>query len=100
MFRSKKLLNAARGQQCMIQLPGVCRNNPDTVVAAHSNQLKHGKGAGLKAHDCFIAWACSDCHAELDQGKKFSYEEKAEYWQAGFEKTYLQMFLQGILVVK
>lgn len=100
MFRSKKLLDAARGQQCMIQLPGICRNNPETVVAAHSNLYRHGKGRGIKAHDCFVAWACYDCHSELDQGHKFNYEQKQEYWQQGFEKTLLQMFLQGILVVK
>jgi hypothetical protein len=69
MYRSKRLLDAARGQECMVQIPGICTNNPETVVAAHSNQLRHGKGGGLKAHDCFIAWACYSCHAELDQGK-------------------------------
>ncbi len=100
MYRSRKLLGAAKGQQCTLNLPGVCRNNPETVVAAHSNQLRHGKGAGLKAHDCFTAWACSECHAELDQGKRFSYEEKVDYWQRGFERTVLQLFLQGIVQVK
>lgn len=99
MFRSQRLLNAARGQECQINLPHVCTNNPETVVAAHSNQLRHGKGGGLKAHDCYIAWACYDCHTELDQGNKFRYDEKCEYWQRGFEKTLLQMYLQGIIKV-
>ena len=98
MYRNKRLLDAARGQECMVQIPGVCNNNPETVVAAHSNQLKHGKGGGLKAHDCYVAWACYACHAELDQGK-MRYEKKCEYWQAGFERTMLQMFLQGIVKV-
>jgi len=98
MYRSKRLLDAARGQECMVRIPNVCNNNPETVVAAHSNQLKHGKGGGLKAHDCYVAWACYACHAELDQGK-MRYEQKCEYWQAGFERTILQMFLQGIVKV-
>jgi ferredoxin len=68
-------------------------------VAAHSNQLRHGKGMGIKAHDCYIAWACSNCHAEIDQGNKLSRQEKIEYWQIGFEKTILQMFLRGMIVV-
>lgn len=99
MFRSNALLNAARGQECQINIPGVCTNNPETVVAAHSNQLKHGKGGGLKAHDCYIAWACYDCHMELDQGHKLRYEDKLEYWQRGFEKTVLQMWLLGLIKV-
>jgi hypothetical protein len=99
MYRSKKLLDAARGQECSIRLPNICNNNPETVVAAHSNQLRHGKGGGLKAHDCFVAWACYACHAELDQGNRFRYDEKIEYWQRGFEETLLQMFLQNIVKV-
>lgn len=99
MYRNQRLLDAARGQECQIRLPHICTNNPETVVAAHSNQLKHGKGGGLKAHDCFIAWACYDCHMELDQGNKFLYHEKCDYWQAGYERTMLQMFLLGILKV-
>ena len=99
MYRSKKLLDAARGQECTIRLPNICNNNPETVVSAHSNQLRHGKGGGLKAHDCFVAWACYACHAELDQGHRFRYDEKIEYWQRGFEETLLQMFLQNIVKV-
>jgi ferredoxin len=99
MFRSQRLLNQARGRHCTIRIPGVCNGNPETVVAAHSNQLQHGKGMGIKAHDCYAAWACSSCHAEIDQGNKLSRQEKDEYWQAGFERTILQMFLLGIIVV-
>lgn len=99
MYRSRRLLDCAKGQECTINFPGVCNNNPETVVAAHSNQLRHGKGGGLKAHDCYIAWACYACHMELDQGNKFRYDEKNEYWQKGFEKTILQMFLQQLIKV-
>lgn len=99
MYRSKRLLDAARGQQCTIQIPGICNGNPETTVAAHSNSLRHGKGLGIKAHDCYVAWACSSCHAEIDQGSKLSRQQKDDYWQAGFEKTILQKFLLGIVRV-
>jgi len=99
MFSSQRLLNQTRGRHCTIRIPGVCNGNPETVVAAHSNQLQHGKGMGIKAHDCYAAWACSSCHAQIDQGNKLSRQEKDEYWQAGFERTILQMFLLGIIVV-
>jgi ferredoxin len=98
MFRSNKLLKAAKGQSCMVQIPDICNGNNETTVAAHSNQLTHGKGMGIKAHDCFIAWSCSSCHAEIDQGK-MSKEDRNFYWQQGFERTLLAMLQLGILVV-
>jgi len=35
------------GQQCYLRIPGICRNDPATMVPAHSNQLKDGKGTWL-----------------------------------------------------
>jgi ferredoxin len=99
MYRNPKLLRAARGQSCMIRIPDICNGDNATTVAAHSNQLKHGKGTGIKAHDCFIAWACSDCHKEIDQGKRLDKTEKQHYWQTGFERTLLAMLEVGIIVV-
>ena len=98
-WRSSHYLKAARGQECQVRIDGVCNNNPETVVAAHSNQYIHGKGGALKAHDIFVAWACSECHRELDQGQ-MSYDQKAHYWQRGFERTLLEALEQGILKVK
>lgn len=83
-----------------MRIDGVCNQNCETVVAAHSNQYRHGKGGALKAHDVFVAWACSDCHRELDQGKDLTYEEKNNYWQRGFERTLIEALEQGILRVK
>lgn len=98
-WRSKKLLQAAQGQECQVCIPDICNGNPETVVAAHSNQYAHGKGGQLKAHDIFVAWACSDCHREIDQGHRFSYAEKVHYWQRGFERTLLACVEHGILRV-
>lgn len=83
----------------MIRIPDVCNGDNSTTVSAHSNQLRHGKGTGIKAHDCYVAWACSNCHREIDQGKKLSKYEKQVYWQQGFERTILAMLTLGILVV-
>lgn len=99
-WRSKELLRSAQGQDCTLRIDGVCNGNPETVVAAHSNQYIHGKGGALKAHDIFSAWACSDCHREIDQGMKFSYEQKNTIWQRGFERTLLALVEQGILRVR
>lgn len=100
MFRSRKLLDLARGQNCMVRIPGVCNGNHETVVAAHANWNEYGKGGALKAHDCYTSWACSACHEAIDQGNKLSYEEKKDYWRRGFERTVFEMFNQGLLKVK
>jgi hypothetical protein len=56
-------------------------------VAAHSNQLRDGKGRGIKAHDYRIADLCFGCHSELDQGAKLSKAERVEMWEEAHRKT-------------
>jgi hypothetical protein len=59
----------------------------DTIVAAHSNQMRDGKGRGLKADDYRIAALCYKCHAELDQGKNMSREERLNMWENAHRAT-------------
>lgn len=69
-YRSPALLKLARGQKCLLLAVEGCQyHNGSTTVAAHSNQQKHGKGMGIKAHDYYTVWACAVCHTWLDQGK-------------------------------
>ena len=70
-----------------------------TVVAAHSNQLRDGKGRGLKAHDYRIASLCFTCHAELDQGSKMSKQERIEMWEEAHRKTIGLLFERELIVV-
>jgi hypothetical protein len=78
MYRNKTLLEIARTANTC----GICKKHNDgTIVAAHSNQLRDGKGIGLKAHDYRIAALCFTCHAELDQGKNWSREEREQKWE-------------------
>jgi hypothetical protein len=64
MYRNKAILDLAREHSC-----AGCNKNDGTTVAAHSNQLKHGKGKGIKAHDCFVAYCCDECHEVIDSSK-------------------------------
>ena len=68
-YRNDKIKELCRGRRCYIQIPGVCNNDPATVVPAHSPDYNrmHGKdGFNVKAHDIFIAPACLFCHDALD----------------------------------
>ena len=95
MYRNKKLLELARLLPCQI-----CGIEDGTVVAAHSNQLRDGKGRGLKSSDVRIASLCFRCHAEIDQGSKLSKESRIEMWEQAHRSTIGELFERGLVVVK
>jgi hypothetical protein len=64
--KSTPIRASARGQECTLQLLGVCNGDASTVVLCHSNKLAAGKGMGLKASDLAAAYGCSSCHDVLD----------------------------------
>jgi hypothetical protein len=90
LIRSKKLLERARLIPCQI-----C-GNEQTVVAAHSNQLKHGKGRGIKASDVYIAALCHDCHYMIDQSSALTKEEKRQSWDAAHLNTVWAMIYHDL----
>lgn len=59
------LRKAARGQPCLVRIPGYCNHDPATTVLAHI-RLAGITGVGKKAPDLLGAWACSTCHDLLD----------------------------------
>ena len=92
MYRNKKLLEAVRDCPCQL-----CGAQDGTVVAAHSNQMRDGKGRGLKAHDYRIAALCFRCHHEIDQGAKMSKQERVDMWEEAHRKTIGLFFEQEII---
>lgn len=96
-YRDRALLDLAYQLNCTLQIDGVCEGGPGEPC--HSNQSRHGKGGSIKAHDCFFASGCRSCHRELDQGKLFTREEKADIWQRAHDRTMLQLWEQGLIRV-
>jgi hypothetical protein len=82
MYRNQKLLEIVRESPCQH-----CGIEDGTVVAAHSNQLRDGKGRSLKSHDYRIAALCHRCHHEIDQGSKLSSKERIMFWDDAHRKT-------------
>lgn len=94
-FRSPKLLKAAKDQACVL-----CGRRGSTV-SAHCNMTEHGKGIGIKAPDCLIAFLCTTCHSSIDgHSGRLTRDEKREMWYRAFARTVVQWFEQGIVVVK
>lgn len=94
MYRNKKLLEIVRKSPCQN-----CGIQDETIVAAHSNQLRDGKGRGLKCSDAMIAALCYTCHSELDQGKNLSKQERIDLWEEAHRKTMQFLIEKELLIV-
>lgn len=91
-YRDARILRAVREAPCMM-----CGAQDGTVVAAHSNQLRDGKGRSIKAHDYRVAALCYRCHGEIDQGSKMTKEERLEAWEDAHRRTIGWLFDTGRL---
>jgi Protein of unknown function (DUF1364) len=84
-YRDANLLAMARGRRCIAMFTQFCKGDDgETTVAAHSNQLRHGKGRSLRASDCYSIWACWACHSWLDQGSG-GRQERVDAFDAAHE---------------
>ena len=90
-IRSPELLKACRAIPCTH-----CGRDDGTVVAAHSNSAKHGKGRSIKASDVFVASLCHVCHCELDQGSRMTRTEREGMWTACHVKTLRELVRCGL----
>jgi hypothetical protein len=95
-YRNPKLLQLAKHcPKCMY-----CgKHNDGTVVAAHSNQQRDGKGTGIKAHDYRIAYLCYACHTMIDSGACGTKEQRAYFWDEAHRRTVAWLFESGAVTV-
>lgn len=90
-YRNPKLLKAAKDcPYCM----GCGKHNDGTIVAAHRNE---GKGIGLKASDAAIAYLCSACHFEYDNGKKMDREDRRAFINTAILRTLIYVIENGVV---
>ena len=76
-----------------------CGAQDGTVCAAHSNQLRDGKGRSLKASDAAIAALCYTCHSRIDQGSTLLKQERIDMWENAHRKTMRWLIENEYLVV-
>jgi len=96
-FRSRRLLDLAhRVTEC--QACG--KATPEGCEPAHANWSEFGKAMGLKSHDVFHAAMCHTCHRELDQGCKWSREERRDVWLRAYINTVLLYWQRGWVEVR
>jgi uncharacterized protein YlaI len=97
-YRNPRLLQLAKEAPCCMYCG---MDNYGQVVAAHSNQLQHGKGKGLKAHD-IPAYVCNVCHDQIDGRTNpglidLSRADKERMWYDAMFRTMLWLLENGHL---
>lgn len=99
IYRNSKLLAVVR------QLPCAHCGITGRTQAAHSNQLRFGKGRGIKGSDAAIMALCASdfgkpgCHAELDQGANMTKQERYAFEYEHIALTLITLIEQGYLIV-
>lgn len=94
IYRNPKILELAQESPCQC-----CGKMDGTIVAAHSNQQRDGKGMGIKAHDYRVAYLCHQCHFDIDNGKLHERENRIAIWEAAHRATIGWLFANGHLKV-
>lgn len=93
-YRNRKLLDIVRQSPCQI-----CGVIDGSIVAAHSNQLRDGKGTGTKSADYRICALCYTCHMELDQGKSYTKQDRVEVFEDAHRKTIAWLFENNHVII-
>jgi len=106
-IRSKAIRNSARGEQCTLQIAGICNVDPATTVLAHLPDESHGMGQ--KGSDLNAVYACSRCHDAIDRRSNWHPEgESMEgaaairewYMRRAMVRTWKRLVEKGIMEVK
>jgi len=61
-----KITESARGEECLVRIPGVCSFDPTKTIWSHARHGAAGRGKGIKALDLLGAYCCTSCDAVYD----------------------------------
>lgn len=98
-IRMQKLRDAARGQDCLLQVPNVCNGDPDTTVLCHVPSHVN-KGANFKPDDCLGVDGCSACHDFIDGRTHINgttRQDRMEIFNNAFQKQVVRWLRRGVL---
>lgn len=97
MIRSKKITNAARGEECLINISGICNYNSETTAFLHFPDESHG--VAIKSDDISGAFGCSACHDIVDRrdNRWQSYEQDRDFYMRRAQtRTIRRLFELGV----
>lgn len=84
-YRNRRLLDAIHEAPCCAVFPHQCSG---TVIPAHSNEARFGRGYAYKSHDWAVAALCPEAHDYVD-GKKGGWDKETKHaeWLRAYIKT-------------
>lgn len=99
MIRSKKIRNAAKEQDCTLNIAGFCNYNPETTVFCHFPD--ESKGMGIKSDDICGGFGCSSCHDVIDGRRKHSLTDYEIEWylRRSMVRTWRILIEKGIIKI-
>ena len=99
MKTPKKIMDAAKGEACTLNIVGFCRYESETTVACH---LPDGSGGSNRlTGPLSIAFGCRDCHSVID-GRvitPLTREDKEFYMRRGMMRTMNRLIDKGLVKV-
>jgi hypothetical protein len=96
LVRNKKITDAAKYEECTLNIAGVCSYNVEETVACHI--YVEGGIMGGKTDDLSAVFGCYPCHGVIDQ-HKLSTEDELFYTRRGLIRTIKRLFEKGVLLI-
>ena len=91
---------SAKGENCLVRIPGICTHNPETVIWSHYRGSAGGKGLSHKSDDLCGAYCCTACDAVYDgQRRRPPGMTKAEVdmaWLQGHIRSLVRLKEKGL----
>ena len=99
-MKSTALRESARGEQCTVQIVGICNGDTETTVLAHLPD--ESGGMGRKSDDISVCYSCSSCHDAIDRRvKSISLEcDREWYLRRAMIRTWRRMVETGLITIK
>ncbi|KVO11732.1 DUF968 domain-containing protein [Burkholderia ubonensis] len=96
IFPKPRTFRSEAFRRAVASLPCVKCGRENLTQAAHENQ---GKGGAIKASDACLMALCVKCHSEIDQGGRFTKEERRVLETVLVKQTLVAMIERGLLVL-
>ena len=98
-MKRNKIRQSAKGENCALRIPGVCNGDCSTTVLCHAPYPGRG---GMRDHDFFAAYGCSDCHDLIDSraASKIWHrinDTPESAWLRGIHETQMKLIAKGLM---
>ncbi|RQH70005.1 hypothetical protein IPC102_09545 [Pseudomonas aeruginosa] len=98
---SNAVRDAARGEECTLNIAGVCNYRVDTTVFCHFPDESNGWGA--KSDDLSGGFGCSACHDVIDRRNnkvQLTAEDREFYMRRSMVRTWRRLLQKKVFTIK